>query len=74
MFDSATKKVQGDHVKRQVPDIGMQESATEKPIPLSTLYSRWIKDQVIHDLLVTKGRKRDNSGNNYYNERRGYFH
>ena len=74
MFNPATKKVQGDHVKRQVPDIGMQETTAEKPIPLSTLYSRGIKDQVIHDLLVTEGRKRNKCRNNDNNERRGYFH
>src|SRR5688500_17570589 len=60
ILHKAAEQVQRKHVEEQVSEIGMDQSATEKTVPLfPPRYSRRIKDQVVNDLLVVKTANRN---------------
>ena len=64
VFHKTSEQVQRKHIEDQMPEIGMDQPAGKKPVPLFPVrYGRGIEDEVIDDFLIIKSAQRNQGCN-----------
>ena len=54
------KQIKGEHIKKKMRNIGMDQSTANETVPLIMMgYRRRVEDQIINNFLIAKTAERD---------------